>query len=169
MSLNNLGILARDGEQYPRAEALYQESLQICREIGDEQGIASALVNLGEVAHLRGDQPRAIELIAQGLQLYHRLGDKQRLAFAIEDLAAATGALGNSERAAQLWGAAMALREQIGAPLAAVDSAEYAVFLAGLRTALGEPAFAEARRQGAALSLDQLCATAATAPPSGGC
>lgn len=49
-TLNNLGDVARDQGEFPRAAALYEESLALQRDLGDRQSHVRTLVALGDVA-----------------------------------------------------------------------------------------------------------------------
>src|SRR5262249_23053562 len=135
---------------------LYRESLALYEQLQDEQGIAASLANLGEVLHLDGDHRQASALLANSLSRYHELGDKHRMAFGLENLASVACAEGRPERAARLGGAAAHLRDLVGAPLAAADTADYERLLAALRADLGEPAFAAAHMAGATRPLTEL-------------
>ena len=61
---------------------------------------------------------------------------------------------GQPERAARLFGAAVALRETVGAPLAANERADQERYVALVRVALGDEAFTTAWEAGRGLSLD---------------
>ncbi len=49
-TLNNLGDVARDQGEFPRAAALYEESLALQRDLGDRQSRVRTLIALGDVA-----------------------------------------------------------------------------------------------------------------------
>src|SRR6185295_3226636 len=88
LSLLNLGVvvLAESIRQaqpnklspplFAHAQALYEESLAIRRELADRPGIAECLVRLGEVEHCRGNYARADYLYQQSLEICRELGDK---------------------------------------------------------------------------------------------
>jgi len=68
------------------AQALYEESLALRRELGDKVGIASSLNNLGNVAHNRGDNAAARTLYEESLALSQELGHKQGIAISLNNL-----------------------------------------------------------------------------------
>jgi hypothetical protein len=50
ISLNNLGTVAQEQEDYDTARTSFKESLALCREVGDKVGIISSLAGLGGLA-----------------------------------------------------------------------------------------------------------------------
>jgi DNA-binding NarL/FixJ family response regulator len=71
---------------------------------------------------------------------------------------------GHLRQAARLWGAASAVRDEIHALLPPAYQADYAPFLAKVRDALGEQAFATAWAEGRAMTLDEAIALAKASP-----
>jgi hypothetical protein len=70
-------------------------------------------------------------------------------------LAAVAGGHGHPERACRLFGAAAALREAGGWPLAPVYRGEYERQVAAVRDTLGEKAFTAAWAEGRAMAPEQ--------------
>jgi tetratricopeptide (TPR) repeat protein len=62
-TLARLGLLALEQSDLAKAEALLDESLSLCRDMGDRQGIARALEGFGQLACLRGQAETALRLI----------------------------------------------------------------------------------------------------------
>ncbi len=75
----NLAYLQSD---YPALQALAQEGLQICRQLGPagKQGVARALNLLGELATEVGDYQTAATLIEDSLNVYRSLNEKRGIA-----------------------------------------------------------------------------------------
>jgi len=71
-SLLILGRVASDTED-PRAEALYRESLQLFRELGDLRSVVRCLANLGLVSMHRGDLDSAAALQEEAFELAQKL------------------------------------------------------------------------------------------------
>jgi tetratricopeptide (TPR) repeat protein len=63
------------------AQSLLEEALAICRELGDRQGIASALHNLGNVARPLGDLAAAQAYYQECLAIYRELGNEALAAY----------------------------------------------------------------------------------------
>jgi predicted ATPase len=123
--LNNLGAAAHDRGDSAQAQAFYTESLALRKALGDQMGIAKSLFNLGEEAQSQGKSTEAISYYVESLTMRAQLGDKEGIAYCLEGLANVAGARGQPKRAARLWGAAAALRENIGTPLAPLERAQH--------------------------------------------
>jgi tetratricopeptide (TPR) repeat protein len=150
--LNNLGNVALNQKDYPAARAYCEESLAVAREIGDKRVIAIALYNLGGVALHGGDHAASCSLRQESLVIRHELGDRVGVAECLEGLADAAG---QTERAARLLGAAQALRDALGAPVAPAVESGHQDDVAAVRTALGKEAFAAAWAEGQSMALEQ--------------
>ena len=61
----------------PRAAVLLEESVHLCRELGDNQGHAEALHQLGHVAYAQGDYDQALARCADALALARAVEDGQ--------------------------------------------------------------------------------------------
>lgn len=85
-TLNLLGIVVQDNEDYERAAGFYEESLQLQRELGDKHGIAVALANLAWVELNRGNYQATIAMEEESQQLLRELGDQFNLAMGISNL-----------------------------------------------------------------------------------
>lgn len=85
-------LLARAAElayrqsDYAATVAFAEESLEICREIGDTQGAASALIKLGNSATEAGDYAVASEYLEEALTIWQELGNKHGTARALISL-----------------------------------------------------------------------------------
>ena len=86
-ALNAAGRLALVQGEFRRAEALYQESLALYRELHDPRGMASVLERLGWIASWLGDDPLATALLEESLALSRSAADKVRLAHSLTALA----------------------------------------------------------------------------------
>ena len=156
-SLISLGTVARYQGEAERAAALLAESRALSEGIGFREGIAWCCEQLGLLAAVDGD-PAAITLLRRSLELHGELRDRWRMSSVLEDLAAIALVLGQAPAAARLLGAAEALREAIGTVIAPCERPQHVQTAAGVRAALGEEAFAAARRQGLLATMDELTA-----------
>ena len=103
---------------YASARALLEESLELERQLGDEYGIASALVNLCEIEN----DPAVIERNAtQALELAQRIGAEVLAAAARVNLGDLARARGNHEDAARFYIAALDGYSSIHDELAQAD------------------------------------------------
>jgi DNA-binding SARP family transcriptional activator len=105
-------------------------------------------------------------LLHEALDIHRDLGDRWRVASVLDDLAAAAlaGQAPDAARAARLLGAAQRIREAIGTAIAPCERADHARTEAAARAALGEAAFADLTRAGAAEPLDDVLASAPASP-----
>ncbi|MDP8225585.1 MAG: tetratricopeptide repeat protein [Candidatus Lernaella stagnicola] len=74
--LNNVaGVFWARGDM-TKALALFEESLQIDRELGDRAGEGASLSNIAGVHQARGDLKKALELYEESLRIDRELGDR---------------------------------------------------------------------------------------------
>jgi non-specific serine/threonine protein kinase len=106
--------LGTDSARAEQATAFFEESLRLCRELGDVRGVAIALGNLGQVAAQQGDRERARSLLLESLALLRELGDRERVAAALYGLG--SEGLGASEPggAVAALEESLALRRELG-------------------------------------------------------
>jgi predicted ATPase/DNA-binding SARP family transcriptional activator len=87
--------------------ALLQESLDLYRELGDEEGIARATAELGGVAIAEEDLDRAAALYEECVPLLRRLGNPSRLAVALGNLGTIAHMRGEHSTAVDYYGEAI--------------------------------------------------------------
>src|SRR5262249_48756778 len=150
-ALNSLGEVTCAQGDYGRAATLCEESLVLCRELGNKEGVAWSLRNLGHVARYQGNHGQAVALFAEGLAVFWEQGNKLGIAACLAGLAGVVGVVGDRERAARLFGAVEALLNAIGATLAPTDQANYECNVGIVRAGLSEDAFAAAWAEGWAM------------------
>lgn len=83
------------------AHRLWQESLAIAREVGDERGEGRAFIGLGILAFCRGNTREASRLLVRSAELFERLGLLQQLAIARVNLTELYVCGGNVRKALQ--------------------------------------------------------------------
>jgi tetratricopeptide (TPR) repeat protein len=111
-----LGAAARFADwlvDFHRAEALYQESLGLYRELGDTRGIASSLRGLSVIVQ-GANIAVAIALLEESVALLRELGDKEAIAWSLQKLADKLGAQGEYARANALFEESLALCQEMG-------------------------------------------------------
>jgi len=170
MVLHNLGEVARHRGKYEQAKELCMKSISLFREIEDISFLTQGLSLLGMIAAYNGDYEAAAKLISEGLPLALELGNEYCVAWNLEASAALAGAKAEEARAARLYGAAEALRDAIGAPLAPVDRPDYERHLTAARAQLDEAAWEKAWAEGQVMALEEaveyaLSEEEPTAPP----
>ncbi len=137
------------------AVQLADQSLRTCRELGYKRGVILAAHLAGLLSYINDDLATARSLLQESLKLRNEVGDLAGTAECLEGLAAAAARDGNGAAGARLLGTADRIYGQIkGRRLHAEYSALESKIhkdLDPLRT----PAFAAARREGKAMSLEE--------------
>jgi non-specific serine/threonine protein kinase len=110
----NEGWIGLRTGNYAQAVGPLEESLALCRQIGDLDGTAWALAGLGEVAFRQGDLARARALHEESLKLRRELGHKWGTAISLAGLGWVALRQGNRERAIELIGESIDIRLEIG-------------------------------------------------------
>jgi predicted ATPase/DNA-binding CsgD family transcriptional regulator len=153
-ALGHRARLAHEQHDLGQAMRLMEESLELFQAADDDWGTAHSLANLGHLRSTLGDRPGAGAAFRQALEVWRALGNFVDIAECLEGMAAVV-VDGQPRRAAHLFGAAEALRERSGAPIAAVEGPHYRVIIARLKGHLREDTFAAAWREGRGLSMDR--------------
>ena len=86
IAIKLLGTLAKERKDYPKAEELFLQALQMRRDAGTDKGVAIMLTDLGELAHERGDYDTAEKYYQDGLKWAQDNGDKPRQASRMTNL-----------------------------------------------------------------------------------
>jgi len=114
--LNAAGGLSYNQADYPASKALHEESLAICRELGDRSGIARSLGNLGNVAANQGDYPTARVLYGESLAIKRELGDRFDSAGLLGNLGGVAFRQGDYPAARALHEESLAIARDLGNP-----------------------------------------------------
>ena len=121
-ALSNLGNVAALQGDYSHASDLFQQSLEISRQLGDQYGIALNLSNLGEVALRQGDYTRTTDLLQQSLNIFQQMGDLYNIAWTCLGLGEAALKQGGTQ-AASWCGQALRIAHSIQATSVVLESA----------------------------------------------
>src|SRR5262249_42277630 len=133
-ALNAAGDVARNRGDHARAATLYEESLDLFRQIQPEP--PSVLHNLAYLALHRGHLPRAASLFRESLVRFQSRDERRGIAECLVGLAALVAREGRPQRAARLLGVADAILAKIGATLSPSNRREHAQTLALTEAAL---------------------------------
>ena len=85
-ALNSTAVLAQRQSAYDAAQALYEASLTIRRELHDRRGMAAALHGLGNLAGLQGDHGRGERLFQESLAIGRAVDEPRVVAAALANL-----------------------------------------------------------------------------------
>ena len=159
-TLNYQGDVAREKGDLVAARDYYEQSLAAFRQQGDPWGIASALAELGNLGCDYGDNAAARRCFGESIVLFQALGHQRGVARALECLAASAAGQSNAEQSLHLAGAAAALRQRLGAPLAPSEAPRLEQALEFARRTLGDAAGVKAWMEGWAMPVEQAIAEA---------
>jgi predicted ATPase/DNA-binding SARP family transcriptional activator len=112
-ALNAAGVLADDQSDFAAARALFQESLELYRQLGDERGAAMTLINLGGQALQARDFPSARALYEESLAIWREVGDPWWTASALSGLGRVALHARDFATARALVGSALELQRQL--------------------------------------------------------
>jgi predicted ATPase/class 3 adenylate cyclase len=113
MALCSAGYLAHVQGDIGRSRKLVEESLELYRKLGDEEGTARSLQYLGWTT-LEDDTERARRLLEESLDINRRVGNKRELAMVLHALATMTVDAGEQERGKALFEESEALYRESG-------------------------------------------------------
>ncbi len=140
VTLHNLGFLALCEGDAAASAKLYRKALDLLRHVGDLKHVALTLADLGVASARAGDLEAAAGSLAGSLSIVEEIAAKREGAYALEGVAELAFRLNDPAHAIRFFGAARALREEIGSPLAPAEQKERASFLDKVRERLGESA-----------------------------
>lgn len=102
------------GHNLVRAKELYQHSLLLSRQTGDESRVAGRLMDLGIVDTWQGSLDSAAEELNESVKVYRALGEKNRLSYALHRLARVHIYQGHLPEAKRLLEEAISLSAEVG-------------------------------------------------------
>jgi predicted ATPase/class 3 adenylate cyclase len=111
--LSEAGTFAFYRADYDHAIGLHGEALELYRELGDDSGVAFALMCLGAQHNQPGDYERAAPFFEEALALSRRIGDRRNMGYTLHNLADVERMRGNYERAKTLGMESMALAREM--------------------------------------------------------
>jgi len=155
VAMNILGTAFRLRGDVGQAAAVFEQTLELGRQVSNTWSVASALQDLAQMALERGDKERTAALFAECLAAAQTISDSRRIAECLEGFGEIASASGRAERAARLLGAAQALRDANGSTVQPVNRPSNARSLAAAEQALGEAAFKAAWNEGRTMPLKQ--------------
>jgi predicted ATPase len=107
-------VLAGGQGDYASAQALFEESREICAELNDAGGVAVALNALAVNARDRGELVAASSLFERCVAIWRDLGDSGDIARALSNLANVVKLQGEYERASSLYDECTAMFREVG-------------------------------------------------------
>ena len=161
------GHLFLEQGDFAAARVCYEEGLALRREAGDESAKGFALLELGHAAWCQGDWVAARGYVAESAALFQEIKAQASLLAVLESFGGVAAGQGQKEhdqarmiRAARLFAAAQGLRQSLDIVPFVWWQRSLARLLTGAREVLEGEAYAPAREQGRAMSLEQAVAYA---------
>jgi predicted ATPase len=155
-SLNYQGDVARDQGDSAAARMLYEQALGIFRELDDRWSSAGTLADLGNLAREQRNYPAAHSLYQESIKIFQELDHKRGIARLLECFACSAAAQFHAERSLRLAGAAAALRQNIGVPLAPAEQVKLEASLDPARRAISNAAGTTAWLEGWSLPVEKV-------------
>jgi tetratricopeptide (TPR) repeat protein len=112
--LNGAGSLELRLGDYSAARALYEESLALFRELGDQRCIANLLNNLANIISQQSDYPAARGLFEESVSIRRAMGDRHGLAISLHGLGSVISCLGDHPGARALFEESLAIFRELG-------------------------------------------------------
>ena len=162
-----LASAAIEEGDYDSAASQLEESLALCRELGDRRNTGYSLYILGMTELLRDDLDRGATLLEECVPIVRELEYWFGGAYTLLGQGKVAALHSKSGRAARLWGAAEALREKMSMSLSHFDFVHsgYERDLSAVRAALSEASFEAAWAEGRAMSPERAIEYALGEPP----
>jgi non-specific serine/threonine protein kinase len=136
-ALYTLGRIMAIQDDYQRSLSVFEESLQLYRQLSHQDGVGRCLNGLGNalaelgvtgqwgVGEEAGKATRAGTLLEEALALFRSLGDHAGYAAALRTLGRIAQAQGALDRAAALWAESLALQQHVGDRLGAAVTLDF--------------------------------------------
>ncbi len=112
--LLRLGVLADNQGDYTNAHHLYQQSLEIAQQTGDEMNIAKSLGQLGILCYRQGDYVEARHLTNKAGELFKSLGEQEMQAIVLHQLGILANDQGEYLEAHRLYQESLKIKQEIG-------------------------------------------------------
>lgn len=109
LTLYGAGWLHFDQGEWEQATAVYDESLQLARKIGDRYSIAETLHGVGLMARIRGDDKKAVACYEESLGYFRALNNSVGIAWSLDHLGRVMFFQGNYQNAVKLISEALSL------------------------------------------------------------
>jgi tetratricopeptide (TPR) repeat protein len=113
-TLHRLGNLRYHLGEYDEASRLYQESLKIMKELGDEPAVSASLHNLGALAQDQGNYEEARRYYEESLKIEKELGNRAGVSKSLNQLGSLAQAQGDYDAAMRYYEDSLKIKEELG-------------------------------------------------------
>jgi tetratricopeptide (TPR) repeat protein len=118
-------ILRANGLSPAEMKVHYEEALQLFREIGHQEGVASALNNLGIAAWEGGERVRAWGLYEESLKIKREIGARSAMTNTLNNLGDASLVKRDWRAAAEYYSESLQIARELGASVAVATTLSY--------------------------------------------
>jgi len=112
--LSMMGLAYVDTEQPKRALALFEQTLSIAREIGDQDGEAISLNNVALAYHNMGHLEQALAMYEQALPIAREVGNRKEEATVLDNMAQIYRDTGHPKQALMYFKQALSIQREVG-------------------------------------------------------
>ncbi|MCA1830589.1 MAG: tetratricopeptide repeat protein [Actinomycetota bacterium] len=147
------------------ARAHIEAAMPVIEESGARRPVGLAMEILADIERDDGNIDAAERALRDGVALRLGMRDAQGVAALLERAAGLAALREHHRTAAELFGAALAVRDSIGAPVPPSARARYEADVDAVRSVLGAEAFDDAVARGRALSLEEAATRVGAQPP----
>jgi tetratricopeptide (TPR) repeat protein len=112
--LRTAGVLNEEQGDHDGARRLWQKSLEISENIGDQSGIASSYHKLGIIRQSQGDIGGALQLYQKSLDIFKKLGDQRGMAASYHQLGTTLRDQGDYDGARRQHKKSLGISEKLG-------------------------------------------------------
>lgn len=110
---NNIGYVYDTKGELPKAIENYSRSLEMYKELGEEDGISMALSNLGYSYDKLGDIERALENYNEALKIDEKSGNKEALSVTLNNVAYVYQRQSQTEKAFEYYERSLSIKREV--------------------------------------------------------
>jgi len=112
--VHNTAVIYQKRGRYQEARDLYNQSLEIDKQLGNQAGIAMSLRQLGRIARDQGDYQEARDLYNQSLEIMKQLGNQAGIAKSLHQLGRIAQLQGHYQKAEDLCNQSLEIKGNLG-------------------------------------------------------
>ncbi|HEY5753316.1 MAG TPA: adenylate/guanylate cyclase domain-containing protein [Chthoniobacterales bacterium] len=138
LALSGMGSIAGDRKDYAAAARLKQQSVEICRQLGDRYLLELNTWSLGRLAFLAGRTDEAFAFFRECAATAVELANRWIIPHLVENIGAICRVRGQFETGTRLFGAASVMRERLGLNFVPLEMEQYDREVATLREGVSD-------------------------------
>ncbi|MBN4061792.1 tetratricopeptide repeat protein [Bacteroidales bacterium AH-315-I05] len=113
-AFNNIGTIHHAQGNFHRALDNFHKSLNLHKDSGSKEGVATSLNNIGAIYKIQGDIQKALEYFHKSLKTREETGDKLGVANSLNNIGIIYQHEGDIEQALRYFDKSLKIREEIG-------------------------------------------------------